>query len=61
VISEARERLGSEALRLIFEHAAGPLAGAAMAGAWWRGRRKAAVDGFVLDAQDTPGNDVVRS
>jgi hypothetical protein len=27
-ISEAKERLGSEALRLLFEHAAGPLAGA---------------------------------
>ena len=58
-ISEAKERLGSEALRLLFEHAAGPLAGAGMAGAWWRGRRKVAVDGFVLDAQDSPGNRAV--
>jgi Insertion element 4 transposase N-terminal/Transposase DDE domain len=58
-ISEAKERLGSEALRLIFEYAAVPLAGEAMAGAWWRGRRKVAVDGFVLDAQDSPGNRAV--
>jgi hypothetical protein len=58
-ISEAKERLGSEALRLLFEHAAGPLAGAGMAGSWWRGRRKVAVDGFVLDAQDSPGNRAV--
>src|SRR5450755_1782436 len=63
-ISEAKERLGSQALRLLFEHAAVPLAGegtvgGGMAGAWWRGRRKVAVDGFVLDAQDSPGNRAV--
>jgi Insertion element 4 transposase N-terminal/Transposase DDE domain len=58
-ISEAKERLGSEALRLLFGQAAGPLAGEGMAGAWWRGRRKAAVDGFVLDAPDSPGNRAV--
>src|SRR5450755_215397 len=55
-ISEAKERLGSEALRLLFGHAAVALAGEGMAGAWWRGRRKVAVDGFVLDAQDSPAN-----
>jgi hypothetical protein len=63
-ISEAKERLGSEPLRLLFEHAAVPLAGEGMAGegmagAWWRGRRKVAVDGFVLDAPDSRGNRTV--
>jgi hypothetical protein len=58
-ISEAKERLGSEALRLLFGHAAGPLGEAGTPGAWWRGRRKVAVDGFTLDAPDSPGNRAV--
>ena len=55
-IPEAKERLGSDALRLLFGHAAGPLGEAGTPGVWWRGRRKAAVDGFTLDAPDSPGN-----
>jgi hypothetical protein len=55
-LSKARARLGSAPLRLLFERAAGPLAGPGMAGAFWRGLRLVSLDGTTLDVQDTGPN-----
>jgi hypothetical protein len=55
-LSNARSRLGSEPLRLLFEKVAGPAAAAGAAGAWWRGLRLVSLDGTVLDAQDEEAN-----
>jgi hypothetical protein len=40
----------------VFRRLAGPVAPAGLDGAFWRGMRVAAVDGFVLDVPDTPPN-----
>ena len=40
----------------MFRRLAGPLAPDGLEGAFWRGMRVAAVDGFVLDVPDTPAN-----
>ena len=55
-LSNARDRLGPVPLRLLFEKAAGPLAPAGAAGAWWRGLRLVSLDGTTLDVQDTDAN-----
>jgi hypothetical protein len=55
-LSNARARLGPEPLRLLFEKVAGPLAGPATPGGFWRGRRVVSLDGTTLDAQDTEAN-----
>lgn len=55
-IAQARQRLGPEPLRLLFERVAVPVAGRGARGAWLRSRRVMAVDGFMLDLQDTPEN-----
>lgn len=55
-LSNARARLGSAPLRLLFEQAAGPLAGPGMAGAFWRGLRLVSLDGTTVDVQDTEAN-----
>lgn len=55
-LSNARTRLGPAPLRLLFEAVAGPLAGPASPGAFWRGRRVLSVDGTTLDAPDTEAN-----
>lgn len=55
-LSKARERLGPEPLRLLFERVAGFSAGPEVGGAWWRGRRLVSLDGTLLDCQDTPVN-----
>jgi len=51
--TRARRRLGPGVLEAVFRALAGPLAPDGLAGAFWRGMRLAAVDGFVLDAPDT--------
>src|SRR6266571_2689302 len=56
-ICQARQRLGAEPLRLLFERVAVPLARAGTPGAWLSGRRLMAMDGFVLEVADTPSND----
>ncbi len=56
-ICQARQRLGAEPLRLLFERVAVPLARAGTPGAWLSGRRLMAIDGFVLEVADTPSND----
>jgi hypothetical protein len=55
-LSNARARLGPAPLRLLFEKAAGPLAGPGTEGAFWRGLRLVALDGTTLDCQDTEAN-----
>ena len=53
--TRARQRLGAGVLEAVF--AAGRAGGAAgLDGAFWRGMRVAAVDGFVLDVPDTEVN-----
>lgn len=55
-ITQARQRLGSEPLRELFERVAVPMAGYGAKGAWLRSRRLMAVDGFVLDVPDSEDN-----
>ena len=55
-LSNARTRLGSAPLRLLFEKAAGPLAEPGSPGASWQGLRLVSLDGTTLDVQDTEPN-----
>ena len=55
-ISQARERLGSEPVRVLFERVARPLAGPETPGCWLAGRRMVAIDGMTLDVADTEAN-----
>lgn len=55
-ITQARQRLGVEPVRVLFERAAVPVAGRGTKGAWLRGRRLMAIDGFILDVADTEEN-----
>src|SRR5262244_3138454 len=48
--------LGAGVIEAVFRRLAGPVAPAGLDGAFWRGMRVAAVDGFVLDVPDTPVN-----
>lgn len=54
--TRARQRLGSEVLETVFRTVTGPLAPDCLPGSFYRGMRLAAVDGFYLDAPDTPAN-----
>lgn len=56
-IFHARERLGPEPMRMLFERVAQPLASKATPGCWLAGRRLVAIDGTCLDLADTPAND----
>jgi Insertion element 4 transposase N-terminal/Transposase DDE domain len=56
-ISQARDRLGEEPMKLLFERVAAPLATRGTPGAWYQGFRVMALDGVVLDVPDTPDND----
>lgn len=55
-ITQARERLGWEAMRSLHRELVAPLAGQTTKGAWYRRWRTIAVDGFTLDVQDTEEN-----
>ena len=55
-LAQARERLGSEPLRELFERVAVPCAQLSTAGAWLGGRRLMALDGVELECADTPAN-----
>lgn len=55
-ISQARQRLGVEPLRVLFQRAALPCALQGTQGAWLRSWRLMAIDGFVLDTTDTASN-----
>ena len=54
--TRARQRLGAAPLEALFRRLAGPAAPDGLEGAFWRGMRVAAVDGFTLDVPDTPAN-----
>jgi hypothetical protein len=53
----ARQRLGLEPVRRLFERTVHPLAEADTPGAFYRGLRLVAVDGTLEDVPDTPAND----
>lgn len=55
-ITQARQRLGPEPLRVLFERIAAPVASYGTKGAWLRSRRLMAIDGFMLDVPDTEDN-----
>lgn len=55
-ISHARDRLGSEPLRVLFERVCQPLASPDAVGCWLAGRRLVAIDGTCLDVADTDAN-----
>lgn len=56
-IFQARERLGAEPVKALFERVAVPLATEATPGAFLAGRRLVAIDGTTLDVADTAVND----
>jgi Insertion element 4 transposase N-terminal/Transposase DDE domain len=56
-LCQARQRLGEEPLRELFDRAAAPLATPSTIGAWLSHRwRLMAIDGVTLDVPDTPEN-----
>jgi hypothetical protein len=55
-ITQARQRLGAEPLRALFERTAVPVAGRGTKGAWLGPRRLMAIDGFMVDIPDTDEN-----
>jgi hypothetical protein len=54
----ARQRLGVEPVRQLFERTVRPLATPETPGAFYCGLRLVAVDGTLLDVPDTPANDI---
>lgn len=56
-IFQARERLGAEPVKVLFERVARPLATEETPGAFLAGRRLVAIDGTTLDVADTTVND----
>jgi hypothetical protein len=57
-ITQARKRLGAKVLAEVFEQVVGPVATMSTRGAWLRGWRLVAIDGFEVDVADTTGNAV---
>lgn len=55
-ITQARQRLKAQPLKVLFERIAAPVAGRGTQGAWLEARRLMAIDGFMLDVPDTPKN-----
>jgi len=55
-ITQARQRLKAQPLKVLFERIAAPVAGRGTTGAWLGSRRLMAIDGFMLDVPDTPDN-----
>jgi hypothetical protein len=55
-LCQARQRLGPEVVRDLFDRVAVPCALRSTAGAWLSGRRLMAVDGVGLEAPDSPEN-----
>lgn len=55
-ISQARSRLGSEPLRVLYDELAAPVAVEQTRGAWYRGWRLVSLDGTTLDVADEVGN-----
>ncbi len=55
-ITQARKRLGPEVLAEVFEQVVGPVATMSTPGAWLRGWRLVAIDGFEVEVPDTEKN-----
>ena len=55
-ITQARKRLGPKVMAEVFEGVAQAVATSDTRGAWLRGWRLLAIDGFEVDLPDTPGN-----
>ncbi|MBK6296101.1 MAG: IS4 family transposase [Rhodoferax sp.] len=55
-ISQARTRLGSQAMRKLAERVLRPLAAPGAPGAWYRGLRVMALDGSCMDVADESAN-----
>jgi len=55
-IFQARQRLGPEPMKALFERVAVPIGSEATPGTWLAGRRLVAVDGLCLDVADTGVN-----
>ncbi|MFD8501108.1 IS4 family transposase [Amycolatopsis sp. NPDC059657] len=55
-ITQARKRLGPAVMAQVFEGVAQAVATSDTRGAWLRGWRLLAIDGFEVDLPDTPGN-----
>lgn len=55
-ISVARQRLGTEPLRALFDATARPMAVPKTHGAWYHGKRVVALDGTILDIPDSEEN-----
>jgi len=55
-ITQARKRLGPAVLAEVFASVAAPVATSDTRGAWLRGWRLLAIDGFAVDVPDTAGN-----
>ncbi|GDY34085.1 IS4 family transposase [Gandjariella thermophila] len=55
-ITQARQRLGPQPVKALFERACVPLATSATKGAWLAGRRVMAIDATSFDVADTPDN-----
>lgn len=55
-LCEARQRLGAEPVRRVFELVVRPLATPQTPGAFYKGLRLMGIDGTVYDAPDTPAN-----
>ena len=55
-LCQARQRLGAEVMRELYERVAVPCAMRSTKGAWAGGRRLMALDGFGMEAPDTPEN-----
>lgn len=55
-ISQARTRLGHQVMADLFDRVCVPIAGRATVGAWYQQWRVMAIDGTVIDVQDTDDN-----
>jgi hypothetical protein len=56
-ISQARTRLGSEPLEMLFRRLARPLGESGSRGVWYREWRVVSLDGTTFDVGDTPANE----
>ena len=56
-VAKARERVGSEPLRRLFEETAIPMASPQTKGAWYRRWRLMSMDGSTIEVPDTQEND----
>lgn len=55
-LCQARQRLGAQVMRELYERVAVPCAMRSTQGAWMGGRRLMALDGFGMEAPDSPEN-----